>query len=411
MIRIAWRNLWRHRGRTWITIAAIALTYGIYLTMSGLQEYMYEDMLDAASKAAGGDVLVQGKGFQDSQFNDILIADGGARLQELRALDEVEYAAPRVIVNGLLSTSASSSPVRLQGVDPSVEVQFQDMRKYIRSGTFLESDEAAPIVLGSEIVIELEAELGDRIILTATGPDGEMQRALFHLVGELHTGSKVTDRGLAYTTVRAAQKALRLPDGALTQIGLLGIGLPDETSAAVKRVLASHDDVEALTWAEAMPDIVGFIEMDRAWGDIFAVILFIVVLFAISNTFLMAVMERVRELGLLRALGLNPAKVGVLVLTETLFLTLVSLVIGLVIGLMGHGALSHWGLDLAALYGVDTMDMGGIALTDMVMYSSIKVERWINISISVVFMVLFSAAYPAYKAGKLVPAQAMRFYE
>lgn len=410
MIKIAWRNLWRHRGRTWITIIAIALTYSLYLMMSGIQEYTYLELEEGAAQAAGGAVLVQGQGFQDSQLNDVVLLRGGSVVDVVRDVPGVEHVSGRVILNGLLSTSASSSPARLQGVDPAVESEFQALSGYLREGSFLGTPEQSPLVVGSEIARELEVGLGDRVVFTATGPDGEMQRALFHVVGVLHTGSKLTDSGLAYTTVAAAQRALRLDD-TLTQIGVLGAEAPEVLAARIREALRARDDLEVLTWAEAMPDIVGFIELDRAWGDVFGIVLFFVVLFAIMNTFLMAVMERVRELGLLRALGMTPVKVALLVLNETLFLTLVALAIGITVGLLGHLLVDQVGIDMTVFYGGDTLEMSGIALTDTVIYSEIAPRRWFSISLSVLFMVLFSAAYPAYKASRLAPAEAMRFYE
>lgn len=409
MFRIAWRNLWRNSTRTVITIVAIALTYALYLVMMGLQEYTYAQMEDAAAKAAGGAVLVQGEGFQDSQLNDILLENGGSLLKSVASAPGVEVASARVIINGLLSTSVSSVPVRLQGVDPAVEADFHDMEEYLVEGTMLAGDETDPVVLGKKLTQELEVELGDRVVLTATAPDGEMQRALFHLSGVLDTGSALTDRGLAFTTIEVAQKSLRMGDS-ITQIGVLGSLTPEELAQSVDRVVQETPNLETLTWAEAMPDIVGFIEMDKAYGDVFAIVLFLVVLFSIMNTFLMVVMERVRELGLLGALGLTPFRIVQLVLSETILLTLVSLAIGFVCGLGGHLVIDTWGIDMAAMYG-DSLEISGIALTDTMIYSELNITRWLNATISVLFMVLFSAAYPAYKAAKLSPAEAMRFYE
>jgi len=412
MLKVAWRNLWRNRTRTIVTITAVAITYALYLVMAGIQEFTYGQMEEAAAKAAGGSVLVQGAGFQDSQLNDILIGDPEGTVATVRQVPSVSEVSPRLMINGLLSTSASSSAARLLGVDPVAEARFQDLTPYVSSGTFLTGAEDDPIVLGAAIVEELQLELGDRVILTATDPRGEMRRALFHLSGVLTTGSKLTDSTLAFTTLAAAQKALDAP-GALSQIGILGDEPPDVVAAGVKRALGispESGEIEVLTWAEAMPDLVGFIEMDRAYGDVFAIVLFIVVLFSIMNTFLMVVMERVRELGLLSAIGLGPGRVAALVLAETLYLALVAMGVGLGLGLLGHVAIDHFGIDMEALYG-QTVDVAGVALTDPIIHSTIEVTRWVKASVNVIFMVLLSAAYPAYKAMRLQPSEAMRFYE
>ena len=409
MLKVAWRNLWRNRTRTLVTVTAVAITYGMYLMMMGIQEYTYGQMNDAASKAAGGMVLVQAKGFQDQQLNDMVVGNADHAMAAVKALPEVSHVAPRVLINGLLSTSSAAMPTRLQGVDPAVEMHFQDLSRYVTKGTFLQGDEEDPIVLGSRIVDKLEIEIGDRVILTASGSDGEMQRALFHLTGVLHTNSRLTDETLAFTTIAAARGATGHKD-VLSQIGLLGPVDADAMKAAVGAAL-SRDDVEVMTWADAMPDLVGFIEMDRAYGNVFAIVMFMVVWFAIMNTFLMVVMERVRELGLLNALGLTPARIAQLVFLETFFLAVVALSVGLGLGLLGHFVIDANGIDMAAMYGTDSVDVAGVALTDTLVRSTITISRWINASLSVLVMVLLSAAYPAFKATRLQPSEAMRFYE
>src|SRR5690606_20658268 len=164
--------------------------------------------------------------------------------------------------------------------------------------TFLAGEHRAPIVLGSKIVKDLELELGDRVVFTAAGLDGQLQRALFHLGGVLHTGAAALDRDGAFTTLSAIQEAFHLGD-ALHQIGVLprdGVA-PAALLSAVQPRLAGQA-LEALTWDEAMPDVVGMIEMDKQQGAMLGVALFLVVLVSIVNTFMMVVMERVRELGL-----------------------------------------------------------------------------------------------------------------
>lgn len=409
MFKVAWRNLWRNQTRTVITIIAIALTYTLYLMMMGIQDYTYEQMEEAAAKAAGGSVLVQGKGFQDSQLNDIVIDDGRAVVERVESQELVDVVSARVIINGLLSTSASSAPVSLHGIDSSREKRFQDMGEYLVEGSMPDPQDTDPLVIGARLADELDVGLGDRVVLTATAGDAEMQRALFHVSGIFKTGSSMMDRGLAFTTIEAAQRSLKM-GASITQIGVMGHTGPDALANVLRNELGALEGVEVLTWAEAMPDVVGFIEMDKAYGDVFAIVLFLVVLFSIMNTFLMAVMERVRELGLLGALGLTPWRIVKLVIAETFLLTLVSLAIGLSLGLVGHQIIATVGIDMATFYG-DSLEISGIALTDTMIYSTIDVSRWINATVSVIVMVLFSAAYPAYKAAKLSPTEAMRFYE
>ena len=408
ILRMAWRNLWRNSTRTLITATAIALAYALYLMANGVQDWTFAEMRTAAAKAAGGHVLVQADGYQDTMLNDQLVSDGAATLERVRAVEGVDAAAPRVIIGGLVSTSASSNPVMLRGIEPASEAKIHDMSEYLVEGTWFEGDADDPIVLGKSLAEELEAQIGDRIILTASDADDELNRALFHLTGILSTGSALADKTLAFTRVDVAQQALHAPDR-YTQIGVIGPP-PREELATRVRAAVTAEDVDVMPWDVAMPDLIGFIEMKKGGGAFFGGLLFLVVLFAITNTFLMIVMERVREFGLLQAIGLGPRRAAMVLLTETALLALVAMAIGLGLALIAHTMIATYGIDFSQLYG-NNLDVAGVSLADTTIYSKIDPLRWGNTSIAVFFMVLLAAIYPAWKASRLRPTEAMRFYE
>ncbi|MGD2069390.1 MAG: FtsX-like permease family protein [Gemmatimonadota bacterium] len=410
--RIAWRNLWRNRTRTWILSSVIAATYGLSLVGMGIGDDSHQRMLREAVVAAGGDILVHGVGYWDSRGSDVTIPDAATVVEILRGVDGVEAAHPRILVNGLVSTSAASRPVFLQGVEPASEAEFRDLLEDVSAGTFLEEDRRDPLVLGVELAEELELELGDRVVLTASDPEGEVTRALFHLTGILDSGVREADELMGYTTIEAARQAISM-DGRLTQVGLQipRDAEPEDVAARVREALGARaDSLEVLTWREAVPEMVGFVELDDAFGYIYFVVIFVVVLFAITNTFLMAVMERVREFGLLSALGLRGRRIGRLLLAETLALTALAMALGFALGFGGHLAANHWGINVAA-WGLDEIEVAGVDMADMVIRSTITPVKWIAASIMVAVASVASALYPAWRATRLAPSEAMRFFE
>jgi ABC-type lipoprotein release transport system permease subunit len=409
---IAWRNLWRHRGRTLIMASAVALAYGLLLLGMGVNDYMHQRMLNEAARAAGGDVLVHADGYWDTRATDRVIPDGARTTATIAAVPGVGAAIPRVLTTGLVSTAVDSRPVLLQGVHPERERHLQDPARHLYDGSFLDDGRRDGIVLGRRLADRLEVDLGDRVVLTATGPDGEMTRALFHLAGVIQTGTRDLDEVLGFTTIEAAQRALGM-DGAITQIGIvLADGATADSVAArvAAAVGAAGSGLEVFTWVEAVPEMIGMLEMDAAMDAIYMAIIFLVVLFSIANTFLMAVMERVREFGLLNALGLDHRRIGQLLLNETALLTAVAMAAGLFLALVGHTAVNHWGIPIAA-YGVDEFEMGGIDASDMVIYSMIVPKKWVLGSLFIAGATVASALYPAWRATRLAPAEAMRFYE
>ena len=410
--RIAWRNLWRHRTRTLIMGSAVALIYGLTLVGLGINDDGHRRMLEEATAAAGGDILVHADGYWDTRASDRVIRDGREVLEVVRSRPGVRLAIPRVLVNGLMSTSAASSAVLLQGVDPDLEARLTDPADDLIRGSFLGDDRSDPLVLGSRVVEKLELELGDRVVLTASDPEGDLTRALFHLTGVVETGTRELDEMMAYTTIAAARRAVAM-EGMYTQVGALAAedaGV-EELAAGLRADLGARaDGLEVLTWRQAVPEMVGFIELDDALGYLYMGILLIVVLFSITNTFLMAVMERVRELGLLNALGLRGERIGHLLLAETTLLTGIAMAVGFALGLGGHLAVDHWGISVAA-YGLEEMEISGIDFADLVFYSTIRPVKWAVASVLVAVATVASALYPAWKAARLSPAEAMRFYE
>jgi ABC-type lipoprotein release transport system permease subunit len=427
--RMAWRNLWRNRTRTLILGSVIAFAYGFTLVGLSIGDDSHDRMLDDAIRAAGGQILVHADGFWATRAGDLVVDDADRVVEALESAESVARTFPRVLVSGLASTSAGSRAVQLQGVVPDREAGWLGVLDDLVAGTFLGVDSTGtpgspersdPLVLGALLVERLELELGDRVVVTASDPAGDVTRALFHLTGVVETGTRSADETLAYTTLAAAREALGM-EGELTQVGLLlepGAD-PNAVAASLRSRLepgsraraGGGTELEVLTWRDAVPEMVGFVELDDAFGYIYMAVIFVVVLFSITNTFLMAVLERVRELGLLNALGLRGTRVGGLLLAETVLLTALAMAAGLAFGVGVHLAVDHWGIDVAAVWGLEDIEISGIDMADMVIRSTITPAKWVAASVLVAVASLLSALYPAWKATRLAPAEAMRFYE
>ncbi len=413
MGRLAWRNIGRNKGRTLIVVTAVAFSLGLMLTSYGLILDRRVKMMQAAVRTAGGNILVHGDGYWDARTGDLQIPVGDRVLEATRGLDGVTAVMPRVVVQGLLTSSHGGEGIELYGIDPDLEAAVYDYGRHLVDGTFLTGDGDTPIVLGSGLAEALEVELGDRTVLTATDHTGEVTRALFRVSGVIHAGSSMIDDSMAFTTLAAARDAMGM-DAQLTQVGLLIDDDDARTSVKAALVAALGDDIEALevlTWDEAIPDLVGLIEIDDRFSTIYALVIFFVVAFGIANTLLMMVMERVREFGMLNAIGMAPARISGLVLAETFMMTLVSVIIGVALGLVGHFSLVHWGIDFSELLGDTEVDMAGVSLNDVVIRSKLDPLRWATATLAVVVLIFASALYPAIRASRLDPVQAMRTYQ
>jgi ABC-type lipoprotein release transport system permease subunit len=409
-LRLAWRNLWRHRARTAISAAAISLSFAALLTTFGLSEANYRKIIAAAVKTAGGSVLVHAEGWQRSRAADLLIADPAKVAEAARRLPGVRAVLPRVIIQGLLGSPRGSEPVRLSAIDPKQEAALLDLAPLVAQGTFLAPGEAHPLVVGPKLAKKLALGLGDRAVLTTADSRGEMVRALFRVSGILQPRAGL-EEGVAFTSVEAGAAAV----GAGQRRTEVGLVLADdarrsEVADALSASLDRGQPLEVIRWDQALPELLGAIRADKSVLWIFGLVVFVVMGFGIANTILMSVLERVRELGLLSALGMTPGRTARLILGETALLTGFSVVLGYGLGLAVHFYLSRWGLDLAAVSEMK-IEISGVMVEDLRLRSAIDPVRWGLGAVGVGLIVLFSALYPALRAARLDPVQAMRTYE
>lgn len=408
--KIAWRNLWRNKSRTAIVISAIAFSYGLMLFTFGIADYGYQEMGDATVEAVGGHVLVHGEGYWDFPTGGQEVERAGERRTEIEALPQVQAVAERVLAFGLLGTADTNEGAQILGVRPDDEKVFFDVEDRIVEGEFLGNERQMPLVLDEEDAQSLGVGIGDRVVITASDLDGEVTRGLFFVDGLLEGMGAGMEEGRAFARLEDLQSLLGYGES-VTQIG---IRLHDDEQrhgvAAELRERFDAGQLEVLTWDEAVPELVALIEFDQAFTYLYVLIIMIIVALGITNTFLMAVLERVREIGLLSALGLTPRKIGALIVVETVFLTIVAMAIGFALGYSGHLWMVHYGIDLAAMADFD-IDVSGVSMDMMVLHSHLDPSRWITGTVVIFVFICASALYPAWRATRLAPAEAMRFYE
>jgi putative ABC transport system permease protein len=409
-LRLAWRNLWRNRARTAISAGMICLGLAALLVAFGLSEGTYGQVLAAAVRTAGGDVLVHAEGWQASHAGDLLVAEPAAVAAAAHRLPGVRAVLPRVIVEGLLGSARGSEAVRLVGVDPKAEAVLLDLAPFLAQGTWLAPGDARPLVIGPKLARKLALGLGDRVVLTATDARGELARALFRVSGILGPRAGL-EEGAAFTSVEAAAAAVGAGERR-TEIGLV---LADdarrhEFAAALSAATHGGQRLELVTWDRALPSLLGAIQTDRSVFLIFGLVVFVVTGFGTANTLLMSVLERLRELGLLSALGMTPGRMARLVLVEAALLAALSAALGYGLGLAIHLYLSRRGLDLGALSQA-TFEVSGVTIGELRLRSAIDPLRWGLGGLGVGAIVVLSACYPALRAARLDPVQSMRTYE
>ena len=383
LVKLAWRNLWRHTRRTALTASAVALGLGLVLVFLGLQDGQHAQMIESTVRMGSGHVLLQAPGYQRRRGVEMLlpapVVAGASAWAASRP--GVQAVLTRAFASGLLSSADGATGVSLIGVDPAVEAPVSRFATRVARGRFLAPADRGTAVIGEGVARLLNARPGTRVVAMAQGArGGEIRSALFHVVGTVHTGLDEVDESLVLAPLASLQAFLELGGGA-HQVALV---LADQSRAGAVAAEAARafPDLETLTWAQADPQLEAFITLDDGGTYLFDAIFFVLIAFMLLNTLLMSVLERRREVALLGALGLSPGRRLLMVLLEAVMLAALASAAGLGLGLAGHTYFRLHGLPLA-WFTSQSIEAAGVIL-DPVMYSVLRPARIVG-SVALVF--------------------------
>lgn len=403
--RIAWRNLWRNRRRTAIQLAAIAGSMFLALFYHHIAIGMYADMIDDGVRSGSGHIgLYHDRYLDDRKVSDTVPADLLVPL--LTDAPGVEAVYPRLHVPGLLRSSRNSRPAVGLGLDLEREADHNSLltAENLVAGSL--PDRPGELVVGETLAKELQVSVGKKVVWMAQDADGEVASKLFKISGILKTGVKAVDAG----TVLASREALAEVigrEGHAHEIAVMlnGPKAIPEALPRLKVIASQSTHTNAYSWQQAMPNLAAIIEWGNAETRMIVSILFVLVGIGTLNTMLMSVMERQREFGVIRALGVQKGAIRVTVMAEALVLGLTGSVIGVALtGLVGLYT-STVGMDFSSMY--QDMDMGGVAL-DAVIRTGWDWPMVLGLSLGMIVLSVVASLYPAQRALAVRPADAVR---
>lgn len=330
---LAWRNLWRHTRRTWLTASAIAFATTLLVFMITLQLGAYDMMIDTSLRVYTGQLQVQREGYQDRPQMRSTVPQARELAARLRAAAGAAAVAARAQGFALASSEERSYGVPVIGVEPGFEPGVSTLPRLVKEGRYLSGPDAHEAVLGAALARNLKLAVGGELTLLGSGLDGSVAATVIPVVGIFESGNPELDRHLVQLPLATFQDVFSMGDAAHA-IVVSGASLEDlpRLRVRVASELAAHPDLVVLDWEELLPGLKQLIEADMVQNWIVYLALIVIVTLSIMNTFLMSVLERTREFGIMLALGAKPARIGGLVLLESVFLTLLGLAIGLALG-------------------------------------------------------------------------------
>ena len=400
MYRVAWRNLHRNRRRTVITIAAVAANTAILIASLSLTEGMLSQMERSVTRLILGDVQIHAVDYRKEQSMYLAIEEPAALLAAIEAAGAA--AAPRGYGFGLLSNGSKSAGVRMAGVDPVREAGAFELAAKVTSGAWLADKPDRGVVIGRRLARSLHAEIGTELVAVVQAADGSTGADTYEVIGILGAVSEEVDRGSVY--MHAADfDELFVADGRVHEIAihLKGV-LAQDLRAAIAPALK---EAEFMTWRQLLPPLADMLQMADASLLLFALVFCLGAGLGVLNTMLMATHDRVREFGVIKALGGTPWRIIADVAAEGLLLGLVSSAIGAVVGIAGSLYMQAYGIDLSG-FGEDSVSMAGLAW-DTVMYAELTVGQVLSSSLIMLVACVLASLYPAVKAARMQPVHAM----
>ncbi len=408
MFKLALRNLFRNKRRTVLTVAAIAFGLSMMLWTVNFQKGSYAAMIRLGVSSMAGHVVVQAQGYQDDKEVTLVVDDVAGISATLASEFPDGVVAPRIAMGGLLMSTTTSTGAALNGLDPAAEVQVQDLHTKVVAGEWFSGDDRE-IIIGQVMADTLGVEPGDKLVFMGQNGTDEVQSRMFRLRGVYRTGANQIDGRLAYCHLGAAQELLDRGD--VAHMVTLHLDDPKASFVAADRAaVLLGDGVDVRDWKEALPELSGMIQMDRASGDVMMAIIGLIVAFGVLNTLLMSVLERTREFGVMLSLGMKPAQLARLVLLEGMVLGIIGALVGLLLGVAFSYHAVYVGIDYAAFAGEGgAMEMEGIVLDSVLKGQWDPLRMSYYLIAGVIFCVL-SAIYPAWSISRLQPVQAMRHH-
>lgn len=410
--QIAWRNLGRNAKRTAITVTAIALGYAMLLLFACLLEGIRQQMIENGTRLLLSHLQVHAPDYYpDRSLYHTLGGQTGTDVQRLlvalETLPAVRAASPRVYGYGLVGSHEHSAGAELVGVVPTQEARVTTLHTRLLHGHYLSEQEPRGIVLGDKLAALLRVGLGSEVVIVTQAADGSIGNDLYRVRGIFHTGSDVLDRTLVLMPLPTLQDLLHLETNRVHEIAVHVTDAAEATpvAAAVQRHLRPLLAVETRAWPVLAPELAEYARLNRSSTTILFGIVFVVAVIGVTNTMLMAVFERTRELGVLMALGMRPSSVVGLVLAEAGLLAVLSLLLGSGLSIPCLWYLAVYGLDLRQV--LDSLSIVGVVL-DPIWYGRHDLATYLRAGLGLALTAIGAALYPALRAARLQPVEAMR---
>ena len=397
---LAWRNLWRNYRRTLIMLLAIALGVWAMIFMTALLRGMVDDMVKQGVSALPGHVQVHANAYRDDpSVTHSLPAPNDTLLDVLNSGQVVAWSS-RIKLPAMISSEYESRGISLLGVDPAEELALGFDSNDVIEGRFLKAADDGGIVIGRKLVQRLETRLGKRVVLMSQDPDNAIADRGFRIVGVYRAELESREESIVYAGRDVVQNMLGMGTD-VSEIAILGFDYSTPESLTSNIRSAVSGDHEVLSWLELDPYLATMMRVMNGFVLVWMVVIFLALSFGLVNTLMMAIFERVREIGLMRALGMRPSAIVYQILVESLLLLVLGLLVGNLIAIATIIPLKD-GIDISGV--AQGMEMMGAS---SMLYPVLQWPDLVLANAVVIILGIVTSLLPAWRAARYRPVEAL----
>lgn len=399
--KLSWKNVWRNPVRSGVVICAVIIGTWAGIFISAFSSGMTRQYLQTELDTYTGHIQIHTPEYLDEHLPQDAIPHPSRLEQDLKSSPNITKVADHTVVDGLARSSANTFGVTVTGIDPDQEKSISTVHTYVTEGGYFDGKDRRPVLVGRKLADKLNLRLRSKLVLNFQDVNNEITGGAFRVAGIFKTPNTSFDEMNVF--VRASDLKPLLEADTLVHEMVVRVDNFKKAPHYADSLQAVYPNLRIRSWRDVAPELSYMDSMMDITLYIFITVLILALTLGIINTMLMAVMERTRELGMLMAVGMNHSRVFGMILSETFYLIFVGTPAGLLLGWITVWLTGTYGIDLSAFsaglssYGFST-----------VIHPSLDGIYYLNVGLMMAAASVIAAVYPAYKALKLKPVEAIR---
>lgn len=401
IIKIAWRNIWRNKLRSGVVIGSIILGIWAGIFVSSLSYGLNMQRTENLIENSLSHIQVHDTLWQKEHKLEYWLPDAAKVETYLSTNDEVQAYAPRIKVNGMIASARYTSGIQILGIDPEHEADLTGLSSKVDSGSYFDDKGKNPVLVGKALAEKLKVKPGSKLILTFTDEAGDIVSGAFKVKGFYKGISSQTEKMEAFVRKDDLLKLIGKKEGVHEYAMLLKN--PDDLDSFKAQMQDAFPSLLIQSWKDLSPELSFADELLTTMLYVIIGIIMLALCFGIVNTMLMAVLERRKELGMLMGVGMSKTRLFMMIMTETLMISITGGPIGILLGFVTISLTNRTGIDL----GMWSRGLESYGI-EAVIYPDIDPQFYFGTGILVMIVTLFAAIWPARRALKLNPVEAIR---